>query len=158
MKPEGSLPHSLVTNTWPYPEPDKSSPCLPIPILKDRFNIILLVYQWSLSIRFSHQNFVRIFPLPIRATCSAHPIILDLIIRIRNIWWVQIIKFPFMMWSSPLPSHLIPLRPKYPPQHSILEHSQLQFLPVYARQSFTPIQNNTSCRLSHLYINSRRKL
>ena len=157
MKPEGLLPHSLVTNTWPYPKPDQSSPCLSIPILKDSFNIILLVYQWSLSVRFPQQNFVRIFPFPIRATYSAHFIILDLIIRIRNIWWVQIIKFHFFI-SSPLPSHLIPLRPKYPPQHSNLEHSQLQFLPVCARPSFTAIQNNTACWLSHLYIYSRRKL
>jgi len=27
MEPEGSLPHSQVPATWPYPEPTRSSPC-----------------------------------------------------------------------------------------------------------------------------------
>jgi hypothetical protein len=31
-------------------------------------------------------------------------------------WWVQIINFLVMQYS-PLPCHLVPLRPKYPPQH-----------------------------------------
>jgi len=29
MEPEGSLPHSEEPATCPYPEPAKSSPCLP---------------------------------------------------------------------------------------------------------------------------------
>jgi len=33
MEPEGSLPHSKVPATCPYPEPDQSSPCLLIPLL-----------------------------------------------------------------------------------------------------------------------------
>jgi hypothetical protein len=44
-----------------------------------------------------------------------------------NIWWgVQGTK-PLIMQSSPLPCHLIPLGPKYPPQHIILQslHSSL---------------------------------
>jgi hypothetical protein len=32
MEPEGSLPHSQAPATCPYPEPDQSSPCLPIPL------------------------------------------------------------------------------------------------------------------------------
>jgi len=28
MNPEGSLPHSQLPATYPYPEPDQSSPCL----------------------------------------------------------------------------------------------------------------------------------
>jgi hypothetical protein len=35
MEPEGSLPHSQVPATCPYPEPDQSSPRLPIPIPED---------------------------------------------------------------------------------------------------------------------------
>ena len=37
--------------------------------------------QWSLSLRFSHQNPVHAPPLPIRATCPAHFILLDFITR-----------------------------------------------------------------------------
>jgi hypothetical protein len=36
MGPEGSLPHSQVPTTRPFPEPDRSSPCPPIQRCKDR--------------------------------------------------------------------------------------------------------------------------
>jgi len=35
MEPEGSLPHSKVPSTCPYPEPDWSSPCPHIPLPED---------------------------------------------------------------------------------------------------------------------------
>jgi len=41
MKPEGSLPHSQVLATCPYPEPDQSSPCPHTHFLKAHRNIIL---------------------------------------------------------------------------------------------------------------------
>src|SRR5215475_3497149 len=44
------------------------------------------------------------------------------------------------MKFSPFPHRLVPLRPKYSPQHPILKHPQLTFLPQYQRASFTPIQ------------------
>jgi hypothetical protein len=37
MEPEGSLPHSQAPTNCPYPEPDESSPYLPIPLLEDPF-------------------------------------------------------------------------------------------------------------------------
>jgi len=40
MEPEGSLPHSQVSATCPYPEPARSSPCPHIP-LPELLNIIL---------------------------------------------------------------------------------------------------------------------
>jgi hypothetical protein len=46
------------------------------------------------------------------------------------------------MESSPLPCYLVPLRPKYPTQHPILEHPQPMFLPQCERPNFTLIQNN----------------
>jgi len=46
------------------------------------------------------------------------------------------------MQSSPLPCHLIPLRPKYLPQHPILKHPVPMFLPRRERPSSAPIQNN----------------
>jgi hypothetical protein len=33
------------------------------------------------------------------------------------------------MQSYPLPCYLVPLRPKYPPQHPILEHPQPMLFP-----------------------------
>ena len=46
------------------------------------------------------------------------------------------------MQSPPFPRYLVPPRSKYSPQHHILKHPQLPFLPQCQRPSFTPIQNN----------------
>jgi len=35
MEPEGSLPHSQLPASCPYPEPDQSSPYSPKPLPKD---------------------------------------------------------------------------------------------------------------------------
>jgi hypothetical protein len=37
MEPRGSLPHEQQPAICPYPEPDQSSPCPPIPLLEDTF-------------------------------------------------------------------------------------------------------------------------
>jgi hypothetical protein len=60
----------------------------------------------------------------------------------KNIWWrVQITKL-LVVPSSPLPCYLVRLVPKYLPQHPILKHPQLIFLPPYERPIFTPIESN----------------
>ena len=64
-EPEGSLPHSQVPATCPYPEPVRS----PIShLLKIHLNIILPSApgspQWSLSLQFPHQNPIHAPPLP----------------------------------------------------------------------------------------------
>jgi len=41
MEPDGSLPHSQVPATSPYPEPDQSSSCSSFHVLKIHFNIVL---------------------------------------------------------------------------------------------------------------------
>ena len=46
------------------------------------------------------------------------------------------------MQSPPFPRYLLPPRFKYFPQHPVLKHPQLPFLPQCQRPSFTPIQNN----------------
>ena len=46
------------------------------------------------------------------------------------------------MQSPPFPRYLVPPRSKYSPQHHVLTHPQLPFLPQCQRPSFTPIQNN----------------
>jgi hypothetical protein len=45
--------------------------------------------------------------------------------------------------NAPLPSHLVPRRPKHSPQHPILQHSQPTFFPQCQQPIFKPIQNNT---------------
>jgi len=57
----------------------------------------------------------------------------------NNIWWaLQIIKL-LIIQISPLPFYLVPLSPKYFPQHPILKHTQPACLPQCERPSFTPI-------------------
>jgi hypothetical protein len=79
MEPEGSLPHSQVLP--PVCIQSKLNP-VHIPtshVLKIHLNIILPSTpgspQCSLSFRFPYQNPVHASPLPIRATCPAHPIL-----------------------------------------------------------------------------------
>jgi hypothetical protein len=60
----------------------------------------------------------------------------------NNFWWVvKIMKF-LIMYFSPLPSHLVPLRTQYLPQHPILKRHQPMLLPHSERTSFSPIQDN----------------
>jgi hypothetical protein len=100
--------------------------------LKIHLNIILPSTpgypQWLLSLRFPYQNPVHVSPLhypsymprPSHSTGFYRP---------HNIGWaVQIIKLLIMKFS-PLPCHLVPLRPNYSPQHPILKHPQATFLP-----------------------------
>jgi len=65
MEPEGSLPHSQMPATWPYPRPARSSPHSHIPI---HLNIILPSKpgspKWTLSFKFPNQNTLYASPLP----------------------------------------------------------------------------------------------
>jgi len=78
MKPEGSLPHSQVPATCPYPEPARSSPYSHF--LKIHFNIILtsalVSHMWSL---FQPKPCIRLSS--VCATCPAYHILLDIITR-----------------------------------------------------------------------------
>ena len=46
MEPEGSLPHSQVPATCPYPEPARSSPYPHIPLPEDPSKYNPLIYGW----------------------------------------------------------------------------------------------------------------
>ena len=83
MTPEGSLPHSQVPATCPYPEPAQSSPHPCIPLLKIHLNIIVPSMpgspKWSLTLRFPHQNPVYTSLLPHTCYVPTHLILLDFI-------------------------------------------------------------------------------
>ena len=65
---------------------------------------------------------------PICATCPAH-LISSRFYHPYNIGWaVQIIQL-LVMQSPPFPRYLVPPRSKHSPQHHVLEHPQLPFLP-----------------------------
>jgi len=69
MELESSLAHLQQPPTCPYPEPEQSSPCLPISHIEDPFNIILpsmsRYSKWSPSFRFPCQN-------PVCTSCGPH--------------------------------------------------------------------------------------
>ena len=105
----------------------------------------------GLFLRFSHQNPVYVSPLP-HTRYMFRPSNSSRFYNPHNIvCGVQIIKL-LIMWFSPLPCHLVPLRPKYSPQHHIFKHPQPTFLPQCERPSFTPIQNNNQ-NYSSVYLN-----
>ena len=106
--------------------------------------------QWSLSLRFPHQQLIRPpllthtrhMPSPSHSSRFYHP---------HNIGWgVQIIKL-LVMQSPPFPRYLVPPRSKYS-QHPIFKHPQLPFLSQCQCPSFTPIQNNWQ-NYSSIYLN-----
>jgi len=111
--------------------------------LKIHLNIILSSTpgssKWSLFLRFPYHNPAYASPIPrmcymLRPSHSSP-------FHHSNIWWaVQIIKLPIVQFSL-VPCYLVPLMPKYSPQHHILKHLQPTFLPQCERSSFTPIHN-----------------
>jgi len=137
MGPEGSLPHSQVLATCPYPEPAQSSSHTPTSkFLKIHINIIFSSTprspQWSPSLRFRDQNPVHAFPPNTRY--MTHPSHSSRLCNPHTIrWGVQIIKLLIMQFT-PLPCYLVPLRPKYSPQHPILKNPQPTFLLQYERR------------------------
>ena len=132
-------------------EPGSSLQHLQVPIksmlphrTSRRFTLIFILPfkpgspQWSLSLRFPHQNPVYTSAVSIRAAALANLILLDLITR-------TILGEEYRSLSPSLCSFLhsrypVPLRPKYSPQHPVLKHPQPTFLPQCKRPSITPIQ------------------
>jgi len=80
MEPEGSLPHSQASVTCPHPEPDKAYPLLPtILFLDNPFQYYPPIYDWVFEVvSVPHISPPKPHLFPIRATCLANLIILDL--------------------------------------------------------------------------------
>ena len=84
MEPEGSLPHSHVSATCPYPEPARSSPCPTSHFLKILLNILPSTpgsTKWFFPPGFSTETLYTPLLSQMRATCTAHLILLDFITR-----------------------------------------------------------------------------
>ena len=95
---------------------------------------------------------IRLSTPSIRATCSAHHIILDFITR--TIFGEQYRSLSSSLCSfphSPVTSSL--LGSNIPPNTPVLKHSQPVFIPQCQRPSFTSIQNNRQ-NYSSAYLNS----
>ena len=80
MEPEGSLPHSQVPATCPYPEPARSSPYPHIPLPEDPSYYYPDIYTWVFQVVFfppvsSPKSCINLSP--IRATRPTHLILLD---------------------------------------------------------------------------------
>jgi len=142
MKPKGSLPHLQQPATCPHPQPDQCNPCT-----QTIFWISILILFSHLRQDFTigpiHSGFPTKTPRaallsPIRTTCPAHVVILDLTTRI--ITGVEHISISFLLCSflhSPVTSSL--LGPNIFLQHPILKRSQPIFLPQFEPPCFTPI-------------------
>jgi hypothetical protein len=82
MESEGSLPHSQQPSTFPYPEPDRSSPCHTHPTSRRSILILSSLLPLGLpgGVLFSGFVIETLYkPLLFRlcATCPAHLSVLD---------------------------------------------------------------------------------
>ena len=138
---------------------DRSILCLLSHYLKIHLNIILpstpSSSKWYLSLRFPPPKPLCTSPLP--RTCYLSFPSHSLFDHPNNVWCaVQIMKL-LIMYFSPLPCCLVPLRPRYLPQHPVLEHHETTLLPQWS--SSRPVQNkrqNYTSVYLHLYGDSHK--
>jgi hypothetical protein len=102
MEPEGSLPHSQVPATYPYPEPAQSSAYPHILLPEDPSLYYPPIYSWSpkrsLSLRFPHQNPAHVFLLPPYALILSTFEYLD-----ARMLWSQSKLCKTLFFNSPFP-------------------------------------------------------
>jgi len=156
MKPKISLPHSQVPATCPYLVRAPPSHFLKIQLhpfhsptfhfLKIHFNIILPSTSGfpmkTLSLRVPHQYTVYASSLA-HTRYMTHPSHSPRFDHPNNICrGLQIIKLLITQFS-PLSCYLVPLRPKYSPQHPIPKHPQPTFFLQCERPSCSALLHYT---------------
>ena len=136
IQPGDSVRHSQQPTPYPYPKPHQFSSSPPSNFLK------IYLILGSPSDLFPQVSPVTLYcNHAVPHTCYIpQPSQTSWFYHLNNIWWeVQVIKFLIML-SSPFLCYPVPLRPKYLPQHPILEHPQPMFLAQCERRSSSPIQ------------------
>ena len=132
MDSTDSLPRLLIPATYPFLEPNESSPLPRFPLPEDPSYyykpIDALVIQVVSLPQVSHQSPVCTSSLhhTCYVPCSYNSSGFD---PPNNIWWRVHIGKVLMMYFSPPPCYLAPLRPKYSPYNPILNYPQPAFLP-----------------------------
>jgi len=125
---KGSLPYSCLP---PVPIHSQFNP-VHAPSFTFLYNHLNIIFpRWSLSLRSPHQNPVCTSPLP--HTCY--------VIYAKSFFSTRSPECLIRSTDHEAPRYLVPLRPKYFPQHPTLQHHRPMFLPQWERPSFTPIQN-----------------
>jgi len=127
MEPEGSL-HVTSPTTCPCAQLDEYSPLPPHPKL-----------YFHISLPFMCHSFNTVFPSgspPELCKHFSYPhacrISLPLICSLEYIWWGLKTMMLLITQFSPVSCHFLNHRPKYFPQHSILNHPQ----PVLSQTNF----------------------
>ena len=88
---------------------------------------------------------------PIHATCPSHFILLYLITHI--VFGEEYRALSSFLYSLfPLPSYVVSLRPKCPPQHPVFGNLEPVCLCQCEQRTFTPLQNNRQDNTS-VYLN-----
>ena len=147
MEPAFSILHLQDPTTCPYPEPEKSSPCLHSISWK---SILILRFHLRLCIRSG------LFPsgLPTKilyaSLLSPTPAIcpdISLFLLWSSEWFSENNTYHTaphnVAFSTPCYFATLRPRPKHLPQHPILEHSQPMFLPQCERQVSHPCKTQS---------------
>jgi len=147
MEPEGWLLCSQEPPAFLYPQPDQSSPRLPIQVPQDpQVPQILKIYFQIFSIYAEFDQVVSFPQVSSPKPCmhlSSHPYVPSRTFWLYHSndirWGVSIMNL--IMQSPPAPCYLLLLRLKYLPQQPALEQPEHVFLTQRGRQCFTSIYN-----------------